>query len=116
MTPQDIAALTALVALFEKIGTWPLITIAVLVVIGPWIAVFVLNRGQEKRHAEVVQMYTDNVTLVEEYQKMQEKSDKREEVLIDLLRLNTEAQTNLLSWLKQRTRCVDLKGGNGHEC
>ncbi|WP_298434530.1 hypothetical protein [Geobacter sp.] len=115
MTPQDIAALTALVALFEKIGTWPLITIAVLVVIGPWIAVFFLNRAQERRHAEVVEMYKSNVVLVDDYQKMHKQSDRREEVLIDLLRLNTEAQSNLLSWLRQRNRCIDLKG-NGHEC
>lgn len=108
MTPQDVAALTALLALFEKIGTWPLITILVLVVIGPWIAVFVLNRGQEKRHAEVVEMYTNNVHLVEDFERIQKRSDDREETLIDLLRLNTEAQSSLLNWLKQRTRCKDL--------
>lgn len=110
MTPTDVAALTALVAVMEKIGAWPLITITVSIVVGPWIAVFILNRAQEKRHSEVVQMYKDNVTLVESYAEVQKKSDKREEVLIDLLRLNTEAQTSLLSWLKQRTRCMDLKG------
>lgn len=115
MTPADVAALTAMFAIVKEIGTWPLITITVLIVVGPWIAVFVMNRGQEKRHAEVVQMYNDNVTLVENYEDVKKKSDKREDVLIDLLRLNTEAQSNLLNWLKQRTRCADLKG-NGHEC
>lgn len=110
MTPQDVAALTAMVALFDKIGTWPLISIAVAVVIGPWIAVFVLNRGQERRHAEVVKMYTDNVALVQEYEKMQERADRREETLVSLLRLNTEAQTSLLTWLQQRTRCKDMGG------
>ena len=110
MTHQDVAALTALVAVFEKIGTWPLITIMVLIVIGPWIAVFVLNRGQERRHAEVVKMYADNVRLVEDYQQLQSKSERREETLISLLRLNTEAQTSLLTWLQQRTRCKDLGG------
>lgn len=116
MAPQDIAALTALVALFEKIGAWPLITVLVMVVIGPWIAVFFLNRAQEKRHAEVVEMYKDNVRLVEEYEHAHKRSDQREEILVDLLRLNTEAQSNLLSWLKQRTRCIDLKKGGLHEC
>lgn len=117
MTPQDIAALTALVAIFDKIGTWPLITIGVSVVICPWIAVFILNRGQEKRHAEVVQMYQDNVTLVEKHEELQKESDRREDVLIDLLRLNTQAQTSLTAWLKTRTRCMDLKssGGNCNE-
>lgn len=113
MTPQDLAAITALVALFDKIGTWPLITIAIGIVVCPWIAVFVLNRGQEARHAEVVQMYQDNVTLVEKHEELQKESDRREDVLVDLLRLNTEAQIGLTSWLKQRTRCVNLKGHNG---
>ena len=116
MTPQDLAALTALVAIFEKIGTWPLITIAVSIVICPWIAVFVLNRGQEKRHSEVVKMYQDNVVLVEKHEALQKDSDRREDVLVDLLRLNTQAQTSLTAWLKQRTRCSDLKGGHEHEC
>ena len=109
MNPTDLAALTALVALLEKVGAWPLISIALLVVVGPWIAVFILNGKQEKRHAEVVKMYTDNVTLVKGYEEVQKDSDRREEVLIDLLRLNTETQTSLLTWLKQRTRCADLK-------
>lgn len=118
MTPQDVAALTAIAAIVKQIGTWPLISIAVLVIIGPWIAVFILNRGQEKRHAEVVEMYTANVRLVTAHEELQEQSQRREEVLIDLLRLNTEAQTGLITWLKQRTRCVELKGGPGgkHEC
>jgi hypothetical protein len=115
MTPQDAAALAALVALLEKIGTWPLITVLVLIVIGPWIAVFVLNRAQERRHAEVVQMYKDNVQLVEDYEGVQRRSNQREEVLVDLLRLNTEAQSNLLTWLRQRTRCIDLNGGKLRE-
>lgn len=115
MTPQDVAALSALVALFEKIGTWPLISILLLIVIGPWFAVFILNRAQEKRHAEVVQMYKDNVQLVEAYEHVQKRSDKRGEVLIDIVRLNTEAQGNLLNWLKHRTRCIDLQRGTPHE-
>ncbi len=110
MTPQDVAALTALVAIFEKIGTWPLISVAVLIIIGPWIAVFILNRGQERRHAEVVKMYQDNVQLVEDYRALQQSADRREDTLVSLLRLNTEAQTGLLTWLKERTRCKDMGG------
>ena len=115
MTPQDVAALAALVAIIKEIGTWPLMTTGFAVILGPYIATFILNRAQEKRHADVVQMYRDNVRLVEEYEKAIVRSNQREEVLIDMMRLNTEAQSNLLTWLKQRTRCSDLKGG-AHEC
>lgn len=112
MTPEQMAALTALVAILKEVGTWPIVSILALIAIGPWIAVIFLNRAQEKRHAEVVEMYKSNVSLVTGYERIQEQSDRREEVLIDLLRLNTEAQTGLLSWLKLRTRCSELKGGN----
>ena len=114
MTPQDMAAFTAFIAIFDKIGAFPLITIVISVVVCPWIALFILNRGQEKRHAEVVIMYENNVTLVKRHEDMMKNSDRREDVLTDLLRLNTQAQTSLCAWLKERSRCVDLK--TGKEC
>lgn len=114
MTPQDLAALTALVALLEKIGTWPLITIGLLIVVGPWIAVFILNRGQEKRHAEVVKMYEDNVVLVQSYDKHVNHMEDRDSELLDAFRLNTAASSGLKTFLETRPRCNILKG-NGQD-
>lgn len=66
MTPQDIAALTAMVAIIKEIGAWPLISIVSMVILGPWLGMWWITRGHEKRHAEVVQMYQDNVQLVKD--------------------------------------------------
>jgi len=88
MTPQDVAALTALVAIFREIGTWPLVTVFVLVVVGPWVGMFVISRAQEKRHAAVVGMYEHNIELVKNYEHV--TGD-----LKDLLVLSTQTMTGV---------------------
>ncbi|BCS54547.1 hypothetical protein [Geobacter sp. SVR] len=110
MTPQDIAALTAVAALVKQIGAWPMITLFVLNTAGPWIALWWFTRITEKRHAAVVSMYSDNVVLVEKHEHLAAEGERRESALADLIRLNTQSQTALLTWLQGRTRCVDLKG------
>lgn len=116
MTPQDVAALTAIAALAKQLGSWPLITTSLLVIIGPWIAIWWLTHVNGKRHAAVVCMYKDNVRLVENHEHLAKESERREAALADLLRLNTQAQTALTTWLKERTRCSDLKGVNHEHC
>jgi len=66
MTPQDVAALTTMVAVIKEIGTWPLFSILVLMQVGPWIGMLVITYIQGKRHAAAVRMYEDNVILVKE--------------------------------------------------
>jgi hypothetical protein len=64
MTPQDVAAFTALVAIIKEIGTWPLFTVVVVMQIGPWVGMMAITYIQGKRHAAAVRMYEDNVILV----------------------------------------------------
>lgn len=116
MTPQDVAALTAMAGLVKMIGTWPLITLFVFNTTGPWLALWWFTRSADKRHGAVVRMYQDNVKLVEQYEELHDEQSRRENTLADLVRLNTQAQTSLLTWLRERTRCADLKGGSKHEC
>lgn len=66
MTPQDVAALSALVAMIKEIGTWPLFSILLLMQVGPWVVMLVIVYIQGKRHAGAVRMYEDNVILVKE--------------------------------------------------
>ncbi|MEA5113033.1 MAG: hypothetical protein VB050_03315 [Geobacteraceae bacterium] len=88
MSPQDVAVMTALVAVVREIGTWPLLTIVVLIVAGPWIGMFVINRAQERRHAAVVAMYEHNIELVKNY----ETATKD---LKDILVLSTQVMTGV---------------------
>lgn len=98
MTPQDIAALTALIAIVKEIGAWPLITILLLILVGPWIGMYLLNRGHEKRHAAVVKMYEDNVQLVKGYERVAEG-------LQDILVLSTQTMTQVKSSVDNNLYC-----------
>lgn len=64
MTPQDVALLSALVAVIKEIGTWPLFSVLLLMQVGPWVGGLVITYIQGKRHSAVVRMYEDNVILV----------------------------------------------------
>lgn len=87
MTPEQIATMTAIAALFKSIGTWPVLSIIVLANLAPWVVMIALTinqnqrseaatksnenrfeqmiRAQERRFESVVKMYEDNVELVE---------------------------------------------------
>jgi hypothetical protein len=72
MTPQDVAALTAMVSIIKEIGTWPLFSIVALMQVGPWVGMLVITHVQGKRHAAAVKMYEDNVILVKSVTSMAE--------------------------------------------
>ncbi|HEX9078091.1 MAG TPA: hypothetical protein VF795_00805 [Desulfuromonadaceae bacterium] len=98
MSPEQISALTAIAAIISKVGTWPIGSIIAAVVFGPWVAMGLIARGIEKRHAAVVAMYEANVVLVENYEKVVGEQ-------ADTIRLSTAASTELLTFLKTRPPC-----------
>ncbi len=81
MNPETISAITALAALVRQMGTWPIASMLLVVLFGPWVVMFLLNRQQEKkfdtlnqaqsaRFDSVKHMYESNVTLVKAYEKV----------------------------------------------
>lgn len=72
MSPEQIAALTAVSAIISKIGTWPIGSIVAAIVFGPWIVMGFIARGMEKRHESAIKMYEENVKLVINYEKIAE--------------------------------------------
>jgi hypothetical protein len=72
VTPDQIAALTAVAAIVSKVGTWPIGSIVAAVVLGPWCAMGLLSRSMEKRHSAALKMYEENVKLVIGYEKLAE--------------------------------------------
>lgn len=98
MTPQDVAVLTALAAMLQQIGTWPILSVLVFVMIGPWIAMFLLSRNMDKRHSAVVQMYESNVQLVKNYEKIADG-------LQDILVLSTQAMTGVKTSVDNNLYC-----------
>jgi hypothetical protein len=89
MSVEQVAVLTALASLLEKIGGWPLGLIVFVVIVGPWILSVFLAWIQQKRIDVVVEMYKNNVKLLE---KDQELSCDLKDIVI----MNTTAMTRLV--------------------
>jgi hypothetical protein len=70
MTPDQLSTLTALAGLVKSIGTWPIMSIVVLVVLGPWVVNAYTSYQHQRRFEAVVKMYEDNVTLVSTTQEL----------------------------------------------
>lgn len=98
MTPQDVAALTALVAILKEIGTWPLFSIMMLMQVGPWVGMLVITYIQGKRHAAAVRMYEDNVILVKSITEIAEGYR-------DTLLLSSQAMTRVESSVSSNLYC-----------
>lgn len=98
MSPEQIAALTAISAIISKIGTWPIGSIVALIVFGPWVILGLSIRSMEKRHEAAIKMYEENVKLVVSYEKMAKEQ-------ADTIRLTTGAITELITYLKRQVPC-----------
>lgn len=72
MTPEQISAITALAGLVKSMGTWPFMSIMILVVIGPWMINAYTSYQHQRRFDAVVKMYENNVALVEEIKNLAE--------------------------------------------
>ena len=93
MDPNQIAALTSIIALAKMITSWPVISVLFLMIIGPWVMSLTIAEGYRRRFEQVVRMYESNVRLVEKYECL--AAD-----LKDVVMMNTEASTHLVDIIK----------------
>ena len=107
MTPQDAHFLELAIGLVDRVGDWPIMTILVLLIIGPWLMAVFLDRAQERRIKAAVAMYENNVLLLKETQALSARQCKLEEDLQDIIMLNTQAQTKLHEMLLHRLGGLD---------
>jgi hypothetical protein len=104
MTPDQISLSIAIAKIIENIGTWPIGSVIVAVIFGPWIMMGFVSRSMEKRHEAAMRMYEDNVKLVVNYEKIADEQ-------ADTIRLSTAATTELTTFLKTRTPCHTMLAG-----
>jgi hypothetical protein len=98
VNPEYVTIINTVAFILDKVGTWPVGTVFFVVIIGPWVATFLLNRSQDKKVAAVSKMYEDNVELVRDYKKMAEGFQ-------DLIILNTQAMTNVVTSAEKNLFC-----------
>jgi len=102
MTPDQIAVVTAIANLLREISGWPLGTLLLFIIIGPWVIALVLTYTQgkrfERRFEEVVRMYENNVSLAERQEEV--ARDLREVVI-----MNTQAMTKACDAINSNQFC-----------
>lgn len=110
MSPQDAAALTAIVALIREIGAWPLFSIFALIIIGPWCCMLIISWQHDKRHGEVVKMYENNVDLVKTTQSLAESN---QEMIVlatqSMTKVEKSINSNLYCPLMRRDKKVEME-------
>jgi len=98
MTPQQLAGIAALIRALTSLNSWPFHLIIFSMVVGPWIAAFVLVNIQTRRFEGVVKMYENNVVLVENYEKLAKD-------LHDVVIMNTQIVQRLADEIKTNQFC-----------
>jgi len=98
VTPDQIAALTAVSAIIAKVGTWPIGSVVAAVVFGPWAMMGLIARGMEKRHEAAIAMYTENVKLVVSFEKLAES-------LQSIIVLSTQTMTGVKDRIDNNLFC-----------
>jgi len=105
MTPDQIAVVSAMANILREISGWPLGTIVLFILIGPWVLALILAWQQSKRFEAVVRMYESNVKLVERQDEI--ASDLREVVI-----MNTQAMTRALDAIDANQFCPMVRVEN----
>jgi hypothetical protein len=98
VSPEQIAALTAISTIFSKVGTWPIGSIVAAIVFGPWLVMGFISRGMEKRHEAAIKMYEENVKLVINYEKIAEG-------LQSIIVLSTQTMTSVKNSVDNNLFC-----------
>ncbi len=90
MTPEQAALAAALLAGLEKIEAWPVWSVLVFLLVGPWVLSLVLSYQSQKRFESVVAMYENNSELVRDYENLSRE-------LAVIIRLSTQTLTQLVT-------------------
>ena len=109
MTPQEVAIATALIELIRSIGSWPLAGLVMVGLIGPWLLAvlltWIVDRSQSRRLSAAIDMYEQNVKLVERAETLAQNNEKLAETIRDLVLMNTRAMTQLTEAINQNQFC-----------
>ncbi len=102
MTPEQVSIIQTIALILDKIGTWPVGTIFVMVIIGPWAIQFFVSRAQERRFEAVTKMYENNVRLVENYAEVAKS-------LHDLITINIQTLTGVSDRIDNNLFCPFMR-------
>lgn len=98
MTPETAHTLAAIATIIDKLGALPIGTLLIVIIFGPWIFTFVMERAHEKRITAMEAMYKSNVKLVEAYARLADG-------LNDVITLNTAKWSEAIDKINANQYC-----------
>jgi hypothetical protein len=99
MGPEHLKLMAAVLAFLKEFGSWPIVMILLVMIVGPWILAVILAWGQSKRFDAVAEMYKNNVELVKGYESVCKVQGDREQSLRDLIAYSTRVNERLVDRL-----------------
>ena len=102
MNPETAQAITAIASIIEKLGALPIGSIFIVIVFGPWIFSFIMNRSQEKRFDALQEMYKSNVKLVESFERLATVQN-------DIVTLNTSKWSEAIDKINTNQFCPQAR-------
>ncbi|MCF6265243.1 MAG: hypothetical protein L3J57_01705 [Desulfuromusa sp.] len=112
MTPEQLAAIRAIILVLDAVGTWPVGLLLFALLFGPWVGLWTYAAAQSKREktqeekfTAVVDMYNSNVELVKSYERSVQRWEKHSDDLSSIIHLNTQMMTRLVEQIKNNMFC-----------
>lgn len=102
MTPETAHTLGAIATIIDKLGAMPIGTLLIVIIFGPWIFSFLMERAQEKRFAAMKDMYKSNVKLVESFEKLAIVQN-------DIVTLNTSKWSEAIDKINTNQYCPQAR-------
>ena len=131
MTPHELSAITALLTILEKIGTWLFGLLLFLIVFGPWALHFIFWRIDSRRNqsreeyeqerlqnvleqyridiSEIKRLYESNARLVTRSIKAFESLEKLYGESVSVISLNTQTQTHSVDAIENNRFCPAVR-------
>ncbi|MGD9809652.1 MAG: hypothetical protein AB7E76_02770 [Deferribacterales bacterium] len=106
MTPEQIAAFSAIATLLERIGTWPVGTLIVVMLISPWAILVWVTITQRKQLDEFVKSAN---TQSAQFKQMYENNA---ELVKGFLRLSTDLHDTVVLNIRELTEMKDIAKNN----
>lgn len=98
MTPDQIALLTGVIGLIEKVWAWPAGLLVGAIIIGPWMLSLALAHAERRRFDAMREMYARNVELVKNYENI--SADQK-----DMIILNTQEWSKARNAIERNDFC-----------
>lgn len=116
MTPEQLAAIRAIILVLDSVGSWPVGLVLLAMLAGPWLGLWVYATGQHRREKEqktqfdaIVGMYSNNVDLVKIGYKREERWEKHADDLSGIIHLNTQMCTKLIEKINNNMYCPAVR-------